>query len=71
MQLIDREDLLEYAREQADETLTEHDIKRFPFIELIDCKDCKWYEEPWCNGWGDGSYTPEDGYCHNAERKEQ
>ena len=44
--------------------------------EVIRCKDCKWFCK-WdttggeCNGFGDGGYVPEDGYCHNAERKEE
>ena len=44
--------------------------------ELIRCKDCKWFCK-WdttggeCDGFGDGGYVPEDGYCHNAERKEE
>ena len=39
--------------------------------ELIRCKDCKWYYGDYCGGFGDGSFTPEDGFCHNAERKEE
>lgn len=38
---------------------------------LIRCKDCKWYYGDYCGGFGDGSFTPEDGFCHNAERKEE
>lgn len=45
-------------------------------FELIRCKDCKWFDK-WlttggeCNGFGDGGYCPEDGFCHNAERKKK
>lgn len=39
--------------------------------ELIRCKDCKWYYGDYCGGFGDGSFTPEDGFCHNAEGKEE
>lgn len=51
----------------------------YPIIEkkeLMRCKDCVWFR-PWgntggiCDGFGDGCYVPEDGYCHNAERKEE
>lgn len=38
---------------------------------LVRCKDCKWYYGDYCGGFGDGSFTPEDGFCHNAERKEE
>lgn len=39
--------------------------------ELIRCKDCKYYVIQYCEGFGDGYYVPEFGYCHNAERKEE
>lgn len=38
---------------------------------VIRCKDCKWYYGDYCGGFGDGAFTPEYGFCHNAERKEE
>ena len=40
-------------------------------VPVIRCKDCKWYYGDYCGGFGDGAFTPEDGFCHNAERKEE
>lgn len=41
--------------------------------ELIRCKDCKFVykaeDEYWCEY--NGYPTEEDGFCHNAERKEK
>ncbi len=39
--------------------------------DLIRCKDCKWYYGDYCGGFGDGAFTSEDGFCHNAERKSE
>jgi len=43
----------------------------FDYQELLRCKDCKWYYGDYCGGFGDGAFTPEDGFCHNAERKDK
>lgn len=44
------------------------DMRRFDELtELIRCKDCKYYVIQYCEGFGDGYYVPELGYCHNAE----
>jgi hypothetical protein len=40
-------------------------------VPVIRCKDCKWYYGDYCGGFGDGAFAPEDGFCHNAERKEE
>lgn len=40
-------------------------------VPVIRCKDCKWYYGDYCGGFGDGAFTPEYGFCHNAERKEE
>ena len=39
--------------------------------KFVHCKDCKWYYGDYCGGFGDGAFAPEDGFCHNAERKEE
>jgi hypothetical protein len=44
---------------------------RDDFVQVVRCKDCKWYYGDYCGGFGDGAFTPEHGFCHNAERKEQ
>lgn len=48
------------------------EIKLSKYDEVVTrCKDCKWYYGDYCGGFGDGAFTPEDGFCHNAERKEE
>lgn len=40
-------------------------------VPVIRCKDCKWWSADTCMEWYDTPYTPADGYCFRAERKEQ
>jgi hypothetical protein len=43
-----------------------------PIIELIRCKDCKWYEydtQHRCGCGGCAGYINEDDYCSKAEPK--
>ena len=44
---------------------------RSDVVQVIRCKDCKWYYGDYCGGFGDGAFTSEDGFCHNAERREE
>lgn len=47
---------------------------------IIRCKDCRWSVEPYdtdenvpywvCKNWDVGRGTDADGYCHEAERRE-
>ena len=59
-----------YAFEHCDRFEPRDDLP----IQVIRCRDCVWFDA-WlttggeCNGMADGGYVPEDGYCHNAERK--
>ena len=54
-----------------------------PLIEIVQCKDCKWFElDVWgelngiplivahemCKFWGDGCKTSQDGFCSYGER---
>jgi len=40
-------------------------------VPVIRCKDCKWWSADTCMEWYDTPYTPADGYCFRAERKEE
>ena len=42
-----------------------------PKEDLIRCKDCKWWSADTCMEWYDTPYTPADGYCFRAKRKEE
>ena len=49
-----------------------YEMRRYDELtELIRCKDCKWWSADTCMEWYDTPYTPADGYCFRAERKEQ
>ncbi len=37
------------------------------YVKVIRCKNCKYYVIQYCEGFGDGYYDPELGYCHNEE----
>lgn len=56
------------------DTVMRAEINAIPTVDavpVIRCKDCKWYYGDYCGGFGDGAFTSEDGFCHNAERKEE
>lgn len=72
---IEREDAIEIALEGCNSEQIFHDIKRLPFISIIHCKDCVYFTseksgEHWniCRFYD--SPKTEDGYCNDAEPKE-
>ena len=84
MRLIDADAAKKAVHEEFDECLVwdesgehtanviEEILEALPTVDtvpVVRCKDCQWYYGDYCGGFGDGSFTPEDGFCHNAERK--
>ena len=52
-----------------------NEIRKLPSAQpdIVYCKDCiSWRQDrKECMDWYDSPYTPGDGYCHRAERKEE
>lgn len=78
MRLIDADEIRWADHYDSDGNLSKYKVaysdEMPPTVEavpVIRCKDCKWYYGDYCGGFGDGAFTSEDGFCHNAERKEE
>lgn len=69
-----------------DGSTIEADYNFCPLIEIVQCKDCKWFElDVWgelngiplivahemCKFWGDGCKTSQDGFCSYGERRSE
>lgn len=45
------------------------ETKEVEFVEIVRCKDCKYYDAHWCTYWEDMGMEHTD-FCSKAERKE-
>lgn len=81
MRLIDAESYIKYCYNRwiplnVDAVIAQPTVDA---VEVVRCKDCKWSVEHYdtdgnvpywaCKNWDGG--TDADGYCHEAERKEE
>ena len=60
--------VFERAEEGATRVLS--DIPSADVVEVVRCKDCKWWDSDcgWCDLWGN-THEYKDGYCSYGERK--
>ncbi len=73
---IDAEQLWKYTDNQKDKSISANDFMRFPYIDIVFCKECTYhfYDEPngckMCHIHEYGEIWNDDDYCSYGERKD-
>jgi hypothetical protein len=72
---VDREELIQalnYDRQMYEKGYADGYKAGLESAEIIRCRDCEYYHPYYCEKWSKFGtiHTPEDGYCHMAERRE-